>query len=86
MSAFLTLRWGCLHFSLLAGPHPRSLSLGDFAPRSGPQALRLTFYLLNAPRVRVPDVFVRLELQTHRQFVGEDPRRQILRRQNTMDR
>jgi len=24
-----------LHFSLLAGPHPRSLSLGGFAPRSG---------------------------------------------------
>ena len=26
--------WG-LHFSRLAGPHPRSLSLGDSAPRSG---------------------------------------------------
>ena len=25
----------CLHFSMRAGPHPRSLSRGDFAPRSG---------------------------------------------------
>ena len=25
----------CPHLSLLAGPHPRSLSRGDFAPRSG---------------------------------------------------
>ena len=25
----------CQHFSMLAGPHPRSLSRGDFAPRSG---------------------------------------------------
>ena len=24
---------------MLAGPHPRQLSRGDFAPRSGPQAL-----------------------------------------------
>src|SRR4029453_9098644 len=29
-----TLR--CLLFLLLAGPHPHSLSLGDYAPRSGP--------------------------------------------------
>jgi phosphate starvation-inducible PhoH-like protein len=32
-------RWGsdrlCQQFSALAGPHPRSLSRGDFAPRSG---------------------------------------------------
>ncbi len=25
----------CLLYSMLAGPHPRSLSRGDFAPRSG---------------------------------------------------
>ena len=24
-----------VHFFMLAGPHPRSLSLGGFAPRSG---------------------------------------------------
>jgi murein L,D-transpeptidase YcbB/YkuD len=35
-----------LHFSVLAGPHPRSLALGDFAPRAGRRRCCLCLCLL----------------------------------------
>jgi hypothetical protein len=35
-ASFAIARWHVVSaFSALAGPHPRSLSRGDFAPRSG---------------------------------------------------
>jgi hypothetical protein len=47
LSEFITARLaraaGALPFSMLAGPHPRSRSLGGCAPRSGRR--RFTFYL-----------------------------------------
>jgi hypothetical protein len=42
-----------LHFSMLAGPHPRSLSRGDFAPRSGGRRYRQgTSFSIHWMRIR----------------------------------
>ena len=48
----------CLHYSLRAGPHPRALSRGDCAPRSG----RRHFYSYSErePETELPDALLRL--------------------------
>jgi hypothetical protein len=50
----------CWHFSLLAGPHPRSLSLGGSAPRSGRRRFAFFYVPINIAS-RFPGAVLRAE-------------------------